>query len=81
MTDVPPTITYSSVVGHETVWIALTLAALDDFEVKVADIINAYLTAPTQEKIWTILGPDFDDDQGKKEVIVCALYGLMSAGA
>ncbi len=81
MTDVPPTITYSSVVGRETVWIALTLAALNDLEVKVADIMNAYVTAPTEEKIWTILGPEFGDDQGKKAVIVCALSGLKSAGA
>ena len=81
MTDVPPTITYSSVVGRETVCIALTLAALNDLEVKVADIMNAYVTAPTEEKIWTILGPEFGDDQGKKAVIVRALHGLKSAGA
>ena len=81
VTDVPPTITYSSVVGRETVRIALTLAALNDLEVKVADIMNAYVTAPTEEKIWTILGPEFGNDQGKKAVIVRALYGLKSAGA
>jgi len=79
MTDVPPTITYSSAVGCETVWIALTLAALNDLDVKVADIMNAYVTAPTEEKIWTILGPEFGDDQGKKSLIICALYGLNSA--
>eukprot|EP00804_Cyclotella_cryptica_P002923 CCRYP_013282-RB/>CCRYP_013282-RB protein AED:0.39 eAED:0.39 QI:0/-1/0/1/-1/1/1/0/114 len=62
VTDVPPTITYSSVVGWETVRIALTLAALNDLEVKVADIMNAYVTAPTEEKIWTILGPEFGND-------------------
>eukprot|EP00804_Cyclotella_cryptica_P015125 CCRYP_000688-RA/>CCRYP_000688-RA protein AED:0.22 eAED:0.24 QI:0/0/0/0.8/1/1/5/0/1053 len=67
--------------GAETVRIALTLAALNDLEVKVADIMNAYVTAPTEEKIWTILGPEFGDDQGKKAVIVRALYGLKSAGA
>jgi len=48
MTDVPPTITYSSVVGRETVRIALTLAALNDLKVKVADIMNVYVTAPTE---------------------------------
>ena len=51
MTDVPPTITYLSVVGRETVRIALALAAVNDLEVKVADIMNAYVTAPTKEKI------------------------------
>ena len=81
MTDVPRTITYSSVVGCDTVQIAITLAALNDLEVKVANIMNAYVTAPTQEKIWIILGPKFGDDQGKNAVIVHALYGLKSAGA
>jgi hypothetical protein len=37
--------------------IALTLAALNDLEVKMADIENAYLTAPITEKVWTVLGP------------------------
>eukprot|EP00804_Cyclotella_cryptica_P030525 CCRYP_020633-RA/>CCRYP_020633-RA protein AED:0.28 eAED:0.28 QI:0/0/0/1/0/0/4/0/472 len=69
VTDVPPTITYLSVVGRGTVRIALSLAALNDLEVKVADIMNAYVTAPTEEKIRTILGPEFGDDQGKKAVI------------
>eukprot|EP00804_Cyclotella_cryptica_P021438 CCRYP_005781-RA/>CCRYP_005781-RA protein AED:0.29 eAED:0.29 QI:0/0/0/1/1/1/3/0/397 len=81
VTDVPPIITYLSIVGHETVRIALTLAALNELEVKVANIMNAYMTAPTEEKIWTILGPEFGDHQGKKAVIVRALYGLKSAGA
>ena len=47
----------------------------------MADIINAYLTAPTQEKIWTILGPEFGDNQGKNAVVVCVPYGWKSAGA
>ena len=81
MTDVPPTITYASVVSRETVRIALTIAALNDLEVKVADILNAYVTAPVQEKIWTVLGPEFGEDQGKKAVLVRSLYGLKSSGA
>ena len=50
-TDPPSTITYSSVVSRETVRISLTLAALNDFPVKVADIQNAYITAPVTENI------------------------------
>ena len=61
--------------------IALTLAALNDLEVKTADIKNAYLTAPVTEKIWTVLGPEFGPDCGKKAIVVRALYGLKSAGA
>jgi hypothetical protein len=37
--------------------ISLTLAALNDLDVKMADIENAYLTAPITEKVWTVLGP------------------------
>ena len=41
MTDVPPTITYESVVSCETVRITLTMVALHDLNVKTADIMNA----------------------------------------
>ena len=81
MTEAPKTLTYASVVSRESVRIALTLAALNDLDVKSADIKNAYLTAPVQEKIWTFLGPEFGEDAGKKAIIVRALYGLKSAGA
>jgi hypothetical protein len=61
--------------------IALTLAALNDLDVKMADIENAHLTAPITEKVWTVLGPEFGDDAGKRVLIVRALYGLKSSGA
>ena len=80
MTDAPPTITYASVISRESVRIALLLAALNDLEVKAADIMNAYITAPVEEKIWTILGPEFGVDQGKKAIIVREIYGLKSSG-
>ena len=66
MTNTPTTNTHASVVSHELVCIAfLTLAALNDLEVKTADIENAYLTAPVTEQIWTKLGPEFGSDAGK----------------
>ena len=43
--------------------------------------MNAYITAPITKKVWTIMGPEFGTDQGKKALIVQALYGLKSAGA
>jgi hypothetical protein len=61
--------------------IALTLAALNYLDVKMADIENSYPTAPISEKLWTVLGPEFGDDAGKRARIVRALYGLKSAGA
>jgi hypothetical protein len=61
--------------------ISLTLAALNDLDVKMADIENTYLPASITEKVWTVLGPEFVDDAGKRALIVRALYGLQSAGA
>ena len=81
MTETPKTLTYASVVSRESVRIALTLAALNDLEVKAGDIMNAYLTAPVAEKIYTICGPEFGTDKGKWAIITRALYGLKSAGA
>jgi hypothetical protein len=80
MTDTPAVMTYASVVSKETVRIALTLAALNDLEVKASDVQNAYLTAPCEEKIYTTLGTEFGEDAGKTAIIVRALYGLKSAG-
>jgi Reverse transcriptase (RNA-dependent DNA polymerase) len=68
-------------VSRESVWIALSLAALNYLEVKSSDIENAYLTAPVAEKIWTVLGPEFGTDKGKKAIVVRSLYGLKSSGA
>ena len=59
----------------------MTLAALNDLQVKTCDIENAYLTAPTSEKLFTVLGPEFGTDAGKIGIIVRALYGTKSAGA
>jgi len=82
LTKAPATITYASVISCKTVRIALMLAALNDLlKVKAGDVLNAYITAPVAEKIWTILGPEFGNNCGKTAIIVCTLYGLKSAGA
>jgi hypothetical protein len=54
---------------------------LNDLKVKVGDVLNANITAPVKEKVWTFLGPEYGLDSGKSAVIVRALYGLKSAGA
>ncbi len=81
LTQAQATITYASVVSRETVCLALTFASLNDLEVKVGDVLSAYIIAPVKEKVWTILGPEFGLDSGKSAIIVRALYGLKSAGA
>jgi hypothetical protein len=79
--DASHVMTYASVVSRESVRIVLTLAALNDLDVMMGDIENDYLTAPITEKVWTVLGPEFGDNTGKRALIVRALYGLKSAGA
>ena len=81
LTDPPETMTYSSVVSRESVRIAFTIAALMDLEVQMTDIGNAYLNAPTSEKVYSVAGKEFGPNEGRLVVIVRALYGLKSAGA
>ena len=81
MTDTPTSITYSSVVSHDSVRIALLVAALNDIDIQACDIQNAYLNAPCREKVYTIVGKEFGSDAGKVMLIKRALYGLRSSGA
>jgi hypothetical protein len=81
VTQPPSILTYASVVTRESVRIALLLAALNDMSVLGADISNAYLTVPTTENVWTVLGAEWGSDAGKSAIIVRALYGLKSLGA
>ena len=64
MMEAPALLTYSSVVSHESVRIAVTVAALNDLDVLVADIGNTYLNADCREKVCTIAGPEFGQMQG-----------------
>ncbi len=81
MMDVPSTVTYASVVLHETVHTALTMAMSNTLKVMAAVIMNDYITAPNKEMLWTLLGPQFGKDEGCKAIVVRDLYGLKSAGA
>ena len=69
-TEIPKCMTYSSVVSRESVRIALTLASLNELEVKAGDVENAFITAPVTKKVWTILGAEFGADAGKHAIIV-----------
>ena len=73
--------TYAGVVSRETVRIALTYAALNGLDIMMADIQNAYLTAPTSEDFYIICGAEFGSENiGKKAIVKRALYGTKSAG-
>jgi hypothetical protein len=80
-TDAPHVMTYASVVSRESARIALSLTALNDLDAMMGDIESAYLTAPINKEVWTVLGPEFGDDAGKRALIVRALYGLKSTVA
>ena len=73
MTKASATITY--------VRIALMITALNELEVKLGNILNAYVQAPVTKKVWTTLGPEFGKYARKTAVIVRALYDLKSVGA
>ena len=81
--DVPAYATYSSVVSRESVRIAFLVAALNGLNVLAADISNAYLNAPCNEKVHVKVGAELfgKANAGKHAVIVRALYGLKTAGA
>jgi hypothetical protein len=46
--------TYSTVVGRESIQIAFLVTALNNLNILAGDIQNAYLNAPTQEKLYFI---------------------------
>ena len=72
---------YSGVVNLETVRLAFIAAILMDLKVIAADVSSAYINAFTTEKVYVIAGPEFGQLEGRKLIIVRALYGLKSSGA
>jgi hypothetical protein len=81
MTEPPASITYSSVVSHDSVRLAFLLAALNGLDIVACDIGIAYLNAPCREKIWFVAGPEFGSRQGTVIRVVRAIHGLKSSGA
>ncbi len=80
MTEPPSSIPYASVVSRDSIRIALTMAALNNLQVKAGDIQNAYLTTQCREKIVKVCGPEFGENKGQTAILVGALYGLKSSG-
>ena len=81
LTADPKGSTYAGVVSRESVRIAFTYAALNGVEVWAADIMNAYLQAPTSETHFIICGLEFGlENVGKRAKVVRALYGGKASG-
>ena len=73
--------TYSSVVSQDSVCIAFLYAALNGLDMLGCNVLNAYLNAPCQERLWIEAGPEFGDEKGNVFLIKRALYGLRLSGA
>jgi hypothetical protein len=56
LTDTPPALTYSIVVSRESVHIAFLMAELNDLEVLMFDVGNAYLNVNTTKKLYLYSG-------------------------
>jgi hypothetical protein len=81
-TDPPKESVYSSVISCDSVRLAFLIAALNDLETLSADVQNAYLNAPTKERIYMTAGPEYGQGkEGRLVMIVRGLYGLRSSGA
>jgi hypothetical protein len=59
MTNPPTSLTNSSVVSRDSVRIVFLLVTLNDIDILAAHLGNAYLNAPTKEKVYISAGPEF----------------------
>jgi hypothetical protein len=81
-TNPPKALTYLSVVSRESMGVAMLVAGLNELDIQMIDIGNAYLNAPTTEKCYVIVGNEFGPKlKGQTLKIVQALHGLKSARA
>ena len=80
MTAPPSSMTYTTVVSRESVYISFLLATPNDCDILAGDIDNAYLNDSTSEKIYYRAGLEWGVAmKGTVCVIVRALYGLKSS--
>ena len=80
LTPEPVESIYSGVVSLRNLKLVIFLGKLNNLELWGADIANAYLEAPTEEKLYIVAGPEFVDWEGYILTFSKALYGLKSSG-
>ena len=81
VTSVPSTMCCSFVVSRESVRLALLAAALNELDIILCDMQNAYLSAPCREKTHCRAGSKFGSEAGKKMIIKMVLCGSKSSSA
>ena len=79
LTQTPTSLTYASIPSRESVRLMFLVAALNNLNIVMTDIGNAYLNVKVREKIWSTAGPEFREHDGSVVLIVQALYGLKSS--
>ena len=72
--------TSATTVRNSAVCLLLIASIYQKHKMIIADIENAYLNAPTVEKVYAKLGNGFRDLSNKIVKIVIALHGLASSG-
>ena len=68
--------TYSSQVDTLSVLLLFLICKHQKLSLITADVSTAFPTAPTNEKVWCVAGPEFGDRQGSTVEIKRAMYGL-----
>ena len=71
---------YSGVVPLRNLSLLIFLGILNNLDIWGADIGNAYLEAFTDEKLYIVAGPEFEELEGYILIFLKALYGLKSSG-
>ena len=71
---------YSGVVSLRNLRLVTFLGKLNNLDIWGAHIGNAYLEAFTDEKLYIVAGPEFQELEGYILIFLKALYGLKSSG-
>ena len=71
---------YSGEVSLRNLMLVIFLGKLNQLYLLGADIGNAYLEAFTDEKLYIVAGPEFQELEGYILIFLKALYGLKSSG-
>ena len=79
--DLPSDFTYAPVVSLDHIRILFLLAVMNDLDILMTDISCAFLQSKCKEKIYTIAGREWGEEEGKILILLKSVYGLKSCGS